>query len=107
MNIAVYPVKTIWGTVANMHYRVGTTDRDTIDAIMIHDEYMAKSFTYRDGDIFMDFGSHVGSWAILMAIKNPTFMVFTFEPVPENVQLIKQNIKALLWTKQWVQSIFI
>jgi len=84
---------TVLGTKVRMFHRLNTNDRMVIDSIMIYDEYKTRDFNYEDGDIFIDVGSHIGAWGILMASLNPTFQVYAYEPIPENFQLIKDNIK--------------
>lgn len=93
-NIRTYELTTVLGDRVVMNYRENTSDRDTISAIMIYDEYLTKQFKYRDNDVFIDIGSHIGTWGILMAIHNPTFQVYCYEPIPENYELINMNIRA-------------
>jgi len=88
-----YNLVTVLGDEVIMIYRDNTSDRDTISAIMIYDEYLTKQFKYKDDDVFIDIGSHIGVWSILMAIHNPTFQVYSYEPIPENYELIKMNIQ--------------
>lgn len=84
----VLNVKTV------MNYRLGTSDADTIRAVMVSDEYLAKTFNYQDNDVFIDVGAHIGTWTILMALFNPTFKVYCYEPIPENYRLIQMNIQS-------------
>jgi len=90
--LAEYDVSTIWGKKAKMFYRKDTNDRMVIDAIMVYDEYKAKEFLYRDGDIFIELGSHISAFGILMAVLNPTFKVYSVEAVRENCVVAVKNI---------------
>jgi FkbM family methyltransferase len=92
VEILTREVKTVWGSTIQMHHRKDTNDSMVIEAVMEADEYGAKNINYNDGDVFIDLGSHLATWAILMAIKNPTFKVYAFEAIPDNFELMKQNI---------------
>jgi len=85
-------VNTIWGTKIPMHHRSGTNDSMVIESVMEYDEYKARDIAYGDNDIFIDIGAHIGTWSILMGIKNPTFKVYSFEAIPDNFELMKKNI---------------
>lgn len=90
--VMTYRLTTVLGDEVLMNYRVNTSDRDTISAIMIYNEYVTTQFSYKDNDVFIDIGSHIGTWSILMGIHNPTFRVYSYEPIPENYELIKMNV---------------
>jgi len=90
--LAEYDVSTIWGKTAKMLYRTDTNGRMVIDAIMVYDEYKAKEFLYRGGDIFIDLGSHISAHGILMAILNSTFRVYSVEAVKENYVIGVKNM---------------
>lgn len=85
-------VRTIWDNSVKVIHRLDTNDNDIIRSIMMYDEYMTKKFSYENGDTFVDLGTHIGVWSILMASLNPTFKVYSYEPIPENFKLIKKNI---------------
>jgi len=89
-------ISTVFGTEVNMYHRNLTTDLMTIEAVMKYDEYDANNLKpyYKDHDTFIDIGSHVGSWALLMASLNPTFIVHAYEALPENYVMIHKNILA-------------
>lgn len=83
---------TFWGDKVKILHRLNTSDTFTADAILLYDEYMAKGFSYKNGDVFIDIGSHIGMWGLLMAIHNPSFKVHCFEALPENVEIINKLI---------------
>jgi len=91
--ILVRDVDTVWGKHVRMFHRENTNDSLVIHSVMIHNEYMVDNFLYEDNDVFIDIGAHIGTWSILMAIYNPTFKVYSYEAVPENVEMIKKNIE--------------
>lgn len=90
--ITYQKVKTIWDKPATMAYRRNTNDRGVISSVMFYDEYQAKTLNYGDGDVFIDLGSHIGTYAVLMAMKNPTFKVYAVEPILENHALLLKNL---------------
>jgi len=87
-------VKTIWGKPATIAYRKDTNDSGVIRSVMVYDEYLAQRFDYEDGDIFIDLGAHIGTWSVLMAMLNPTFTVYSIEPIPENYALLLKNVSV-------------
>jgi FkbM family methyltransferase len=76
-----------------MGCRKGTNDKDIICPIFNLDEYLTKTFSYQNGDIFIDLGAHIGSWSVLMGCMNPTFKVYSYEPIPENFDTLVANIR--------------
>jgi len=91
--VLVRNVDTIWGKRAIMYHREDTNDNLVIHSVMIHNEYMVDNFLYEDNNVFIDIGAHIGTWSVLMAIYNPTFKVYSYEAVPENVEIMKRNIE--------------
>lgn len=85
-------IPTVWGKPIQMAVREGTNDLDVVRAVMVSDEYHVKDFNYKDGDIFIDLGAHIGTWSVLMAMRNPTFKVYSYEPLPENFDILCKNI---------------
>jgi FkbM family methyltransferase len=75
-----------------MYYRDGTNDTFVINAVMESDEYGAKNITYENGDVFIDLGAHIGTWSVLMGIRNPTFKIYSYEPISANLELMKKNL---------------
>jgi len=91
--IDVKDVRTVFGKDVKVAIRRGTNDSLVADAVMVYDEYKVANFNYNSGDIFIDVGAHIGTWSILMATIDPSLFVFSVEPVPENYEMIKRNIK--------------
>jgi len=86
-------IDTVWGKPLTISYRENTNDLDVARAIATFNEYHVDFFSYEDGDTFIDLGSHVGIWSILMALHNSTFKVISYEAIPENYEMIKRNMK--------------
>lgn len=58
------------------------------------DYYLSQAAIFREGDIVVDVGSHVGVFSIYLAMKNPFIKVFSAEPDPLNYACLKRNIEA-------------
>jgi len=72
--------------------RKETTDFNTIYASLVEDEYGLKDFDFNDDDVVIDIGPATGGEALLISTINPKTKIYCFEPLPENIQLLKQNI---------------
>ena len=46
----------------------------------------------KTADLFVDIGAHYGYYSLLVGISNPDCQVFSFEPVPENYEILAKNI---------------
>jgi FkbM family methyltransferase len=77
---------------ATFTYRKNTADRNTILATFSEDEYHFTKYPAGKGEFMFDVGGYLGSTAILYALLNPKAKVIVFEPIPENVELIRTNI---------------
>jgi len=42
---------------------------------------------------FIDIGAHFGFYSVLIGLKNQLTKIFAFEPLPENFELLKHNLK--------------
>jgi len=73
--------------------RLDTCDFNALRAGIEDDEYGLKDFKYKDGDVVLDLGAHLGGEAMLLAVINPKIRILSFEPLPENFKLLNQNIK--------------
>jgi FkbM family methyltransferase len=60
---------------------------------MDNDYYLTRTATFRDGDIVMDIGAHVGVLSIYLARRYPFIQVYAVEPDPLNYAALKQNIE--------------
>ena len=79
------------GHLAAFTYRLETSDWNTVSSVMApHDEYGLRSL-----DLFgraADIGAHIGSVAIALLMDNPELFVLAIEPVPDNVELLRENL---------------
>lgn len=79
------------GNVAKFFYRADdTNDSGVITSILTHDEYQIP-----EGLVgwAADIGSHIGGWAIGVALDNPRATVVAVEAVYENALLLMRNVK--------------
>jgi FkbM family methyltransferase len=81
--------RTPGGHEARMTYRVGTNDWNTLWASLNEDEYrLPRGLSGRAVDV----GGYLGSVGIALALDNPDLAVTIIEPVPPNVDLIRENV---------------
>lgn len=73
--------------------RGGSTDRFIINEVWIHKSYNPKGFEIKQNDIVVDIGAHAGIFTILASYYAKDGKVYAFEPMKENYELLKENIK--------------
>lgn len=91
-----YPVyikdfTTFVGTKISCLLRRGTQDFDVINSITVHDEYNLKAVPLNDNDVVLDLGAHIGGLSLLLASINRNSRIHAYEPLPENIELLKRN----------------
>jgi len=64
-------------------YRDGSYEDFTSDLLL--------SFA-KDDMLFIDIGAHYGYYTLLVGTKYPDCRIIAFEPVPENFEILKQNV---------------
>ena len=60
---------------------------------MQNDFYLSQTAVFREGDIFVDVGAHIGVISIYLAKKYPFIKVYAIEPDPLNYACLKRNIE--------------
>jgi FkbM family methyltransferase len=73
-----------------MLVRNGTNDACCVYSLMNEDEYRLRGRRLTGWAI--DAGSHVGTFAVALALDYPALRILAIEPVPENVEMIRQNL---------------
>lgn len=58
-----------------------------------HDIYDFSTIDFKEGDVVIDIGGNVGMISIFLAKKFPFLKIYAFEPVRENFENFKRNIK--------------
>ena len=80
-----------------LFYRSGTFDIAIIYNILLKKgrkaEYYIKDKTLSPSIIF-DIGGNIGAAAIYFATLYPNAMIYTFEPVSENFELLSKNVRS-------------
>ena len=71
--------------------RANTGDRALINEIFLYKIYNPPGFEVNDSDLIIDIGGHIGLFAI-SAAKYTKNKVYTIEPAPSNLYLLKENI---------------
>lgn len=84
--------RTPRGSSAQMAYRAGTNDYNTLNACMTEDEYGLAATTLGPGTVVVDVGAYAGGVSIGLALDNPDARVIAVEPLPANVALIRDNV---------------
>jgi FkbM family methyltransferase len=72
--------------------REGTTDRFIIWEVWKLKEYDKKTFEIHSNDVIVDIGAQIGAFSVFASQKAPLGHVYSYEPIPENFQLLKENI---------------
>ncbi|PIN99119.1 MAG: hypothetical protein COT90_01185 [Candidatus Diapherotrites archaeon CG10_big_fil_rev_8_21_14_0_10_31_34] len=71
--------------------RTKTKDRDIFAEIFFGNEYFTKDLVLSEKAVVFDVGAHIGIFSVFISQKAEK--VFSFEPVLENFNLLKQNIE--------------
>ena len=72
--------------------RVNSTDFMALTNVWIIEEYAKEGFHIKNDDIVIDIGGHIGLFSIYAAEKCKSGKIFSFEPVKENFEMLKDNI---------------
>jgi FkbM family methyltransferase len=72
--------------------RAGTCDRGIIDEIYAYACYTPAGFEIKEGDTVIDVGAQIGIFSTYAAHLSKTGKVYSFEPFPENFNMLQKNI---------------
>ncbi len=94
-----YPVyvrefDTCFQTKLRFGLREGTADFNAVQSVAVQDEYNLRAIPFEDGDVVIDIGAGIGSMSLAMASLNERLKVYAYEPLPENVALLRENALA-------------
>jgi len=73
--------------------RPNTHDARFANEIWIHKAYTPEGFEINPGDTVVDIGGHIALFSIFAARYARQGIVYTFEPVPDNFEFLKQNLQ--------------
>lgn len=59
---------------------------------LLDDCYRLNRIDFKPGDVVIDIGAHIGLFAIYTALRFPEVVIHSFEPFPENYELLQQNL---------------
>jgi FkbM family methyltransferase len=68
------------------------TDRAVIIEVYFKRCYTQEGFEISDTDVVLDIGAHIGVFTLLASKAASKGRVYSFEPIPENYELLKENI---------------
>ncbi len=81
------------GNSARLLVRPGTNDAMMSESAILGDEYRLKEIELVAGDVVLDIGAHIGMVAVAIALDFPEAKVVALEPVPENFDLLVENLR--------------
>jgi len=76
-----------------MKIRVNSTDLMALINVWAVEEYSNEEFKINNSNTIIDIGGHIGLFSLYIAEKYKSVKIFTFEPIEENYDLLKENIK--------------
>ena len=62
--------------------------------VWLIEEYKSKNSEIKDNDIIIDVGGHIGLFSLYASQFCKKGLIYSFEPVPENYDLLMDNIKS-------------
>lgn len=83
--------RTPHGHAVRLRCRPGTNDAMMGESSILQDEYQLKQVELGTG-VAVDVGAHIGMVAIALALDHPQARILAVEPVPENIQLMRENL---------------
>lgn len=75
---------------SRMIVRRGTWDPQMMYQVMVREDYTSHGFSLQEGDIVIDIGANIGSFAVFAGKKAST--VISFEPAASAFELLSQNV---------------
>ena len=72
--------------------RKNSTDLIALTHVWLIGEYQRKKFEIKNNDVIIDVGGHIGLFSLYASQFCKTGSIFTFEPMPENFQLLSENV---------------
>lgn len=64
-----------------------------IAAELRDDCYGLNRIDFKPGDVVIDIGAHIGLFAIYTALRFPQVQIHSFEPFPDNYELLQRNLE--------------
>lgn len=80
-------------TGVKIKIRTNSTDFMAFTHVWIVGEYSKKGFEIDDNDLIIDVGAHIGLFSLLASQFCKKGKIFSFEPIKENFELLKENVR--------------
>ena len=74
--------------------RKNSTDLMALTHVWLIEEYKSKNFEINDTDVIIDIGGHIGLFSLYASQFCKNGLIYSFEPVPENYNLLIDNIQS-------------
>ena len=74
--------------------RKHSTDLMALTQVWLIEEYKSKNFEIKDTDVIIDVGGHIGLFSLYASQFCKNGLIYSFEPVPENYNLLIDNIQS-------------
>jgi FkbM family methyltransferase len=74
--------------------RKGTNDWNTLNSMIIEDEYKVGSYGITNDDTVIDIGSHIGGLGLALKHRNIEPFLVSVEPFKENIEIMDANYYA-------------
>ena len=72
--------------------RAGGSDAGIINEVWLKNRYTPAGDEIQEGDVVVDIGAHIGAFSILAAISAKGVKVYSYEPFPQNFNMLTHNI---------------
>ena len=78
-----------------VYYRSSTSDMTLIYEILLKSKYKSEYYLPQklNPNVIFDIGGNIGITAVYLAKLFPMAVIYTFEPMPENFEILQKNIK--------------
>ena len=78
-----------------VHYRTSSSDMTVIYEILLQSKYKSEYFFPKELNpkVIFDIGGNIGITAIYLASLFPEARIYTFEPIPDNFEILQKNIQ--------------
>ena len=80
-------------TGVKIKIRTNSTDLMAFTHVWVIGEYSKKGFEINDNDSIIDVGAHIGLFSLFASQFCKKGKIFSFEPIKENFELLKENIR--------------
>jgi len=80
----------------DIYYRSSTSDMTLIYEILLKSEYKSEYYIPKQVNpkIILDIGGNIGITSIYLANRFPQAKIYTFEPLPDNYEILAKNIQS-------------